>query len=166
MSKVQQLTNIKSTVAIDDISGWICLCVSGQTVSTVGEERQFNRRLTKSLEEFVDIMNNLNLKKPAKIGMKHSNHNNNSSSTFQPPEFSFVVPKYFKGFDTSLHSLACLDCWNFLLITTLLLLKTVCFSSSFADIAVPANLVCGIHEVWISSKRGAFNQINYIIAKR
>lgn len=54
----------------------------GQTVSTVGEERQFNRRLTKSLEEFVDIMNNLNLKKPAKI-----------------------------------------------------------------DIAVPANLVCGIHEV-------------------
>ncbi|XP_067456941.1 persulfide dioxygenase ETHE1, mitochondrial isoform X1 [Thunnus thynnus] len=54
----------------------------GQTVSTVGEERQFNMRLTKSLEEFVDIMNNLNLKKPAKI-----------------------------------------------------------------DIAVPANLVCGIHEV-------------------
>ncbi|KAM7383086.1 hypothetical protein PAMP_002768 [Pampus punctatissimus] len=54
----------------------------GQTVSTVSEERQFNRRLTKSLEEFVDIMNNLNLKKPAKI-----------------------------------------------------------------DIAVPANLVCGIHEV-------------------
>ncbi|AWO96242.1 putative persulfide dioxygenase ETHE1 mitochondrial isoform 2 [Scophthalmus maximus] len=39
----------------------------GQTVSTVGEERQFNPRLTKSLEEFVNIMNNLNLRKPAKI---------------------------------------------------------------------------------------------------
>lgn len=39
----------------------------GQTVSTVGEERQFNPRLTKSLEEFVDIMNNLNLPKPKKI---------------------------------------------------------------------------------------------------
>ncbi|KAM9851968.1 persulfide dioxygenase ETHE1, mitochondrial [Aulostomus maculatus] len=39
----------------------------GQTVSTVGEERKFNPRLTKSQEEFVDIMNNLNLQKPSKI---------------------------------------------------------------------------------------------------
>ncbi|XP_069393209.1 persulfide dioxygenase ETHE1, mitochondrial [Paralichthys olivaceus] len=39
----------------------------GQTVSTVGEERKFNPRLTKNLEEFVNIMNNLNLRKPAKI---------------------------------------------------------------------------------------------------
>ncbi|XP_038850182.1 persulfide dioxygenase ETHE1, mitochondrial-like [Salvelinus namaycush] len=54
----------------------------GQTASTVGEERRFNPRLTKSVEEFVDIMTKLNLPKPAKI-----------------------------------------------------------------DIAVPANLVCGLHEV-------------------
>uniref|UniRef100_A0AAZ3QJU2 Persulfide dioxygenase ETHE1, mitochondrial n=1 Tax=Oncorhynchus tshawytscha TaxID=74940 RepID=A0AAZ3QJU2_ONCTS len=54
----------------------------GQTASTVGEERRFNPRLTKTVEEFVDIMTNLNLPKPAKI-----------------------------------------------------------------DIAVPANLVCGLHEV-------------------
>ncbi|XP_010866555.1 persulfide dioxygenase ETHE1, mitochondrial [Esox lucius] len=54
----------------------------GQTASTVGEEKRFNPRLTKSMEEFVDIMVNLNLPKPAKI-----------------------------------------------------------------DIAVPANLVCGLHEV-------------------
>ncbi|XP_041799059.1 persulfide dioxygenase ETHE1, mitochondrial [Chelmon rostratus] len=39
----------------------------GQTVSTVSEERRFNPRLTKSLEEFVYIMNNLNLPKPKKI---------------------------------------------------------------------------------------------------
>lgn len=39
----------------------------GQMVSTVGEERRFNPRLTKSIEEFVNIMNNLNLPKPAKI---------------------------------------------------------------------------------------------------
>ncbi|XP_077455200.1 persulfide dioxygenase ETHE1, mitochondrial [Stigmatopora argus] len=39
----------------------------GQTVSTVGEERAFNPRLTKSLDEFVTIMNNLNLPKPSKI---------------------------------------------------------------------------------------------------
>ncbi|XP_029958790.1 persulfide dioxygenase ETHE1, mitochondrial-like [Salarias fasciatus] len=40
---------------------------TGRTVSTVGEERKFNPRLTKSLEEFVKIMDNLNLPKPAKI---------------------------------------------------------------------------------------------------
>ncbi|MCJ8745351.1 hypothetical protein PDJAM_G00129290 [Pangasius djambal] len=39
----------------------------GQTVSTVEEERKFNPRLTRSQEEFVEIMNNLNLPKPAKI---------------------------------------------------------------------------------------------------
>ncbi|KAL4657618.1 persulfide dioxygenase ETHE1, mitochondrial [Arapaima gigas] len=39
----------------------------GQTVSTVYEEKKFNPRLTKSLEEFVKIMANLNLPKPAKI---------------------------------------------------------------------------------------------------
>ncbi|KAK0147369.1 Persulfide dioxygenase ETHE1, mitochondrial [Merluccius polli] len=41
----------------------------GQTVSTVGEERRFNPRLTRSREEFIDIMNNLNLEKPAKIAL-------------------------------------------------------------------------------------------------
>ncbi|KAJ7985351.1 hypothetical protein DPEC_G00351160 [Dallia pectoralis] len=39
----------------------------GQTASTVGEEKRFNPRLTKSVEEFVDIMVNLNLPKPAQI---------------------------------------------------------------------------------------------------
>lgn len=39
----------------------------GQTVSTVEEEKKFNPRLTRSQEEFVEIMNNLNLPKPAKI---------------------------------------------------------------------------------------------------
>lgn len=46
-----------------------CVCALGQTVSTVGEERKFNPRLTKSLEEFIQIMNNLNLPKPKKIGI-------------------------------------------------------------------------------------------------
>ncbi|XP_036394842.1 persulfide dioxygenase ETHE1, mitochondrial [Megalops cyprinoides] len=39
----------------------------GQTVSTVDEEMRFNPRLTKTMEEFVDIMANLNLPKPDKI---------------------------------------------------------------------------------------------------
>ncbi|XP_016322352.1 persulfide dioxygenase ETHE1, mitochondrial [Sinocyclocheilus anshuiensis] len=39
----------------------------GQTVSTVDEEKKFNPRLTKTLPEFVNIMNNLNLPKPKKI---------------------------------------------------------------------------------------------------
>uniref|UniRef100_W5MEW0 Persulfide dioxygenase ETHE1, mitochondrial n=1 Tax=Lepisosteus oculatus TaxID=7918 RepID=W5MEW0_LEPOC len=40
---------------------------TGQSVSTVDEERRLNPRLTKSLEEFVKIMNNLNLPKPKQI---------------------------------------------------------------------------------------------------
>lgn len=36
----------------------------GRTVTTVWEEKQYNLRLTKSLEEFIDIMNNLNLPYP------------------------------------------------------------------------------------------------------
>lgn len=39
----------------------------GQTVTTVAEEKVYNPRLTKPLEEFVDIMNNLGLAYPKKI---------------------------------------------------------------------------------------------------
>lgn len=39
----------------------------GNTVSSIYEEKTFNPRLTKSLEEFVNIMDNLNLAKPKKI---------------------------------------------------------------------------------------------------
>lgn len=39
----------------------------GCTVTTVGEEKCYNPRLTKSIEEFVDLMNNLNLPYPKKI---------------------------------------------------------------------------------------------------
>ncbi|KAI8127013.1 mitochondrial, Persulfide dioxygenase ETHE1 [Lucilia cuprina] len=39
----------------------------GQMESSIWEEKQYNPRLTKSLEEFVDIMNNLNLPYPKKI---------------------------------------------------------------------------------------------------
>lgn len=37
---------------------------SGRTVTTVGEEKKYNPRLTKSLEEFTNIMKNLNLASP------------------------------------------------------------------------------------------------------
>ncbi|KAL4663851.1 hypothetical protein H8959_003476 [Pygathrix nigripes] len=39
----------------------------GFTVSTVEEERTLNPRLTRSCEEFVKIMDNLNLPKPEQI---------------------------------------------------------------------------------------------------
>ncbi|XP_042629224.1 persulfide dioxygenase ETHE1, mitochondrial-like [Cyprinus carpio] len=39
----------------------------GQSVSTVEEEKKFNPRLTKTLHEFVNIMNTLKLPKPQKI---------------------------------------------------------------------------------------------------
>lgn len=40
---------------------------SGQTVTSVAEEKKLNPRLTKSIDEFVDIMNNLNLPYPKYI---------------------------------------------------------------------------------------------------
>ncbi|XP_050538857.1 persulfide dioxygenase ETHE1, mitochondrial [Daktulosphaira vitifoliae] len=40
---------------------------TGQTVSTVGEEKMNNPRLTKTCEKFIEIMNNLNLAYPKKI---------------------------------------------------------------------------------------------------
>ncbi|KAI1303068.1 Persulfide dioxygenase ETHE1 -like protein, mitochondrial [Halotydeus destructor] len=39
----------------------------GRTVTTVGEEKQFNPRLTKSRDEFIKIMENLNLEYPKMI---------------------------------------------------------------------------------------------------
>jgi len=43
----------------------------GCTVTTVEEEKKFNPRLTKTEEEFVKIMENLNLAYPKKIGRKN-----------------------------------------------------------------------------------------------
>ncbi|KAJ8683474.1 hypothetical protein QAD02_019266 [Eretmocerus hayati] len=40
---------------------------NGRTVTTVAEERAYNPRLTKSLEEFIKIMENLNLPYPKMI---------------------------------------------------------------------------------------------------
>uniref|UniRef100_UPI00358F184F persulfide dioxygenase ETHE1, mitochondrial n=1 Tax=Myxine glutinosa TaxID=7769 RepID=UPI00358F184F len=40
---------------------------TGQSVTTVLEEKTFNPRLTKTIDEFVEIMNNLNLPKPKQI---------------------------------------------------------------------------------------------------
>ena len=43
-------------------------------MSTVSEEKEFNPRLTKTKEEFIEIMNNLNLFYPEKIGEAHNFH--------------------------------------------------------------------------------------------
>ncbi|CAG0887253.1 unnamed protein product [Darwinula stevensoni] len=40
----------------------------GQTATTVSEEKKYNPRLTKTKEEFIEIMNNLNLAYPKMIG--------------------------------------------------------------------------------------------------
>lgn len=39
----------------------------GHTMTTVGEEKRLNPRLTKTLDEFLEIMNNLNLAYPKMI---------------------------------------------------------------------------------------------------
>lgn len=43
--------------------------MSGVSASTIGEEKRFNPRLTKSKKEFIEIMANLNLDKPNLIGI-------------------------------------------------------------------------------------------------
>lgn len=51
----------------------------GQMETTVAEEKEYNPRLSQTLEEFVEIMNNLNLPYPKQIGecekSKHLLHN-------------------------------------------------------------------------------------------
>lgn len=44
----------------------------GQLETTVGEEKKYNPRLTKDIDSFVEIMNNLNLPKPKMIGKYNS----------------------------------------------------------------------------------------------
>tara|TARA_B100000989_G_C19432986_1_gene423864 strand:- start:258 stop:944 length:687 start_codon:yes stop_codon:yes gene_type:complete len=47
----------------------------GETVSTIGKEKKFNPRLQVSnVEEYIEIMNNLNLKKPAEIDFNVANN--------------------------------------------------------------------------------------------
>ncbi len=49
----------------------------GQKVSTIGKEKKYNPRLqVKNVEEYVDIMDNLSLKKPAKIDFNVSKNIN------------------------------------------------------------------------------------------
>ncbi|KAJ8933903.1 hypothetical protein NQ314_013702 [Rhamnusium bicolor] len=40
----------------------------GMTVTSVEEEKRLNPRLTKSVKEFIELMNNLNLSYPKQIG--------------------------------------------------------------------------------------------------
>ena len=47
----------------------------GQTVSTIGKEKRSNPRLqVKNVDEYIEIMNNLNLKKPEKIDYNVENN--------------------------------------------------------------------------------------------
>ena len=47
----------------------------GEKVSTIGKEKKFNPRLqVNNVEEYVEIMNNLNLKKPAAIDFNVANN--------------------------------------------------------------------------------------------
>ena len=43
--------------------------ITGFTVTSVAEELKYNARLTKTKEEFVEIMENLGLARPKKIGV-------------------------------------------------------------------------------------------------
>lgn len=47
---------------------FIILLIRGQLESSVAEEKRFNPRLSKDIDTFVKIMDNLNLPKPKMIG--------------------------------------------------------------------------------------------------
>lgn len=49
---------------------FIPFTIRGVLETTVAEEKKYNPRLSKSIDDFVDIMNNLNLAYPKQIG-KH-----------------------------------------------------------------------------------------------
>jgi hypothetical protein len=51
-----------------EIIRFISVTIVGQTTTTVGEEKHYNPRLTKPLDEFIKIMENLNLPYPKMIG--------------------------------------------------------------------------------------------------
>jgi sulfur dioxygenase len=51
----------------DNCAVWPAHDYKGQTQSSIGEEKKFNPRLTKSEAEFIQIMDNLNLPAPKKI---------------------------------------------------------------------------------------------------
>jgi sulfur dioxygenase len=51
----------------DDTAVYPAHDYKGYTVSTIGEERRLNPRLSKSKEEFVTIMEKLNLPYPKKL---------------------------------------------------------------------------------------------------
>ena len=51
----------------DSCEVWPAHDYKGLTVSSIGEEKRLNPRLTKTLEEFIHIMDNLNLPPPKKI---------------------------------------------------------------------------------------------------
>lgn len=62
--------NYRSTVRVYVYVFVFNLVLRGQLETTVGEEKQFNPRLTKDVDTFVDIMGHLNLAPPKFIG-KH-----------------------------------------------------------------------------------------------
>lgn len=83
-------------------------CFRGQLESTVWEEKRLNPRLTKPLEQFIQLMDNLNLPHPKKIGDYH-----------------------YIG--------ACVYILCIFLLYFLYILNV--------DVALPANLECGVHDI-------------------
>lgn len=121
-----------------------CKLPPGVMNSSVFEEKKFNPRLTKSVEEFVEIMNNLNLAYPKQIG--------GHSLLFLPllcvnvtdGTDAFVLS--FMAFCTFLE---CLPVFQ--------LPSTVRRMIEFpiADKSVPANQVCGVFDLMDPKTREA-----------
>jgi|LakMenEpi03Aug12_release.lakeMendotaPanAssembly.Ray.scaffolds.fasta_scaffold233033_1 hypothetical protein len=68
ITTVNSQKNFLNYIKLNVVSLWD----EGILDTTVSEEKRFNPRLTKSKEEFVEIMKNLNLAYPAQIGINNS----------------------------------------------------------------------------------------------
>ena len=66
-NEIASFENITISILFEFLNSFYLF--KGCTVTSVREEKLYNPRLTKSKEEFVNIMENLGLAKPKKIGI-------------------------------------------------------------------------------------------------
>ncbi|XP_053207007.1 uncharacterized protein LOC128391184, partial [Panonychus citri] len=67
-SKLYDSVHSRLFILPDDYNVYPAHNYNGQLTSTIGEEKKFNPRLSKSWEEFIQIMENLNLDYPKMMG--------------------------------------------------------------------------------------------------
>lgn len=106
-------------------------------MTTVAEEKKFNPRLSKDIETFVNIMDNLNLPRPKMIGEL-------SLRIFRftyLPLYSILVIFNQLSSPIEWKTIMYFQMANYFFVLFFVFLR------NHADIAVPANRACGVHDI-------------------